>query len=321
LWAKKRKDAFPKLVVRHLDTAALILCIAVIINIAYANFQKHLNELGYASLEYLARMIIIFAVAYLFSKLVAFFKDLTLKYYERQSGLDYSVRSARTKFQLIYRIINVLIIILAIAAMLMSIPRVREFGSTVLASAGVAGIILGFAAQKSLGTLFAGIQIAITQPVKLGDKIIVDGYFGTIGEITLTYVVLYTWDDKRLIIPINRFLDQTTENWTRSSSEIVGKVKIYADYLLPVDEIRKVVLSWIHESPYWDKRSAGLAVTDATDKSIEIRATFSAKNSDDSWALEVYIREKLIGYIRENYPTMLPTSRLQISDGKSLVKE
>jgi small-conductance mechanosensitive channel len=163
--------------------------------------------------------------------------------------------------------------------------------------------------------LLAGVQIAISQPIKIGDIVIVEEQFGTIGEITLTYIVINTWDEKRLIVPINYFLEHPFQNWTRMSPEVIGQVKVYADYTLPVATVRQKFREWLESTPLWDKRSAGLQVTGANDKTIEIRATMSARNSSDSYDLECFIREHLITFIQENYPGALPTSRLHISNG------
>jgi hypothetical protein len=257
-------------------------------------------------------LVLIACSGFFLLKLTAFFRDMLIALYARREYKDYTLRSARTRFQLIQRVVNIVIITAVIISMLITFDAVKQFGSALLASAGVAGIVLGFAAQKSLGSLFAGIQLALSQPVKIDDTVVVEGQFGTVGEISLTYVVVNTWDGKRLIVPISYFLENSFENWTRSSPEVIGKVKIYADYTLPVDVIRAEFQKWVQASPLWDKRKSGLLVTDADDKTIEIRMTMSAKDSDDAFDLECIMREKLITFIRENYPSALPTSRVHL---------
>jgi len=192
----------------------------------------------------------------------------------------------------------------------MTFDSIRQIGTTLLASAGVVGLVIGFAAQKSLGTLFAGLQIAIAQPIRIDDTVVVEEQFGTIGEITLTYVVINSWDGRRLVVPINYFLEHPFENWTRTSPEVVGKVKFYADYSLPVAEVREQFNKWLENEPLWDKRTSNFIVSNATENTIELRATMSARNSDDAFTLECRMREKLIGHIHNNFPQCLPQKRL-----------
>jgi small-conductance mechanosensitive channel len=242
-------------------------------------------------------------------RVITVFRELAINHYKSETETDFSLRKAKTKFHLIQRVLNFLIILGTIAIILMTFKSIRSIGSSLLASAGVVGLVLGFAAQKSLSTLFAGIQIAISQPIRIDDVVVIDDSFGTIGEITLTYVVVNSWDGRRIIVPINFFIEKSFENWTRVSSDVIGKVKFYADYSLPVEKVRTEFTRLLSASPLWDKRASGFLVTDANDKTIELRATMSARNSDDAWDLQCYIREKLITYISSNFPEALPKTR------------
>lgn len=309
-WSKSQKSFVPALIDKHIHLSGLLLFLSVIANIALTNFRYYLQDSIYDSLAQAVRIALILAIGFFLVKVTALIKDLVLSLYGRREYKDYTLRSVKTKFQLIQRVINFVIVIFIIAAVLMTFEQLRQIGGTLLASAGVAGVVIGFAAQKSLGSLFAGIQIALSQPVKIEDTVVVKDTFGTIGEITLTYIVINTWDEKRLIVPITYFLEQPFENWTRSSSEVIGKVKIYADYTLPVDKVREEFEKLLRESPLWDKRSAGLQVTDATDKTIEVRTIFSTRNAGDAWNLQCLVRERLIAYIRENHPQSLPSDRI-----------
>jgi small-conductance mechanosensitive channel len=311
-WSRSKTHKLPSLLNKHLHFPGLLLFIVITLTINLAEFKEYFSGQLYNNLYHIHYILLILAISFLLIRTITFFRDYSLHFYEKSDGKNYKLRTAKTKFQLIERVIKVVVIVGTIAAVLMTFHQVREVGTTLLASAGVAGIVLGFAAQKSLGTLFAGIQIAISQPVRLDDTVVVEGTFGVVSEITLTYVVLETWDEKKLIIPINYFLENSYENWTRSSPEVVGKVKIYTDYTLPVDIVRKEFLSWLNTTPLWDKRKSALLVTGADDKTIEVRATMSSKNSDDAFDLECMIREKLITYIREHFPETLPTARLRI---------
>ncbi len=311
-WSRSKRHVIPRLLEDHIHLPGVLLFIVISITITLPEFKSYLGKKLYENLAHACTILLIITVSYLCIKLVRLTREIILAFYNRKEYKDYTLRSARTKFQLIQRVINVVIIIVSFAAVLMTFEKVKLIGSGLLASAGVAGIVLGFAAQKSLGTLFSGIQIAISQPVKIDDIVVVEGQYGTIGEITLTYVVLNTWDEKRLIVPINYFLENSFENWTRASPEVLGRVKIYTDYTLPVEPVRQEFLRLVATSTLWDQRKAALDVTEANEKTILLRATMSAKDSEDAFRLECFIREKMITFILENYPESLPTSRLNI---------
>jgi len=200
---------------------------------------------------------------------------------------------------------------------LMTFDTVRQVGLSILASAGIAGVIIGFAAQKSLSTLIAGIQIAITQPIRIDDVVVVEKEWGRIEEISLTYVVVQLWDQRRMIVPISWFIDRPFENWTRTSSELLGTVFIYTDYAIPLDQIRRELERIVAASPYWDGRVVKMHVTNTTDKSVEIRALMSAADSSDLWEIRCVVREQLIEFIRKNYPGDLPKVRMEMDQSAS----
>ncbi|AAM73116.1 MAG TPA: mechanosensitive ion channel protein MscS [Chlorobaculum sp.] len=210
---------------------------------------------------------------------------------------DIEARRITTNVSLLRKIVNVLVVILAIAGVLMTFQTVRQIGLSILASAGLAGIVIGFAAQRSLQTLIAGIQIAITQPVRLGDIVVVENENGRVEEITLTYVVVRLWDERRIIVPITWFIDKPFQNWTRTSLELTGAVTLRVGYHVPVAEVRREFERIIAKSPLWDKRIARLDVTDSGDATMELRALVSAANATDLWNLRCHVREKLIAFI------------------------
>ncbi len=176
------------------------------------------------------------------------------------------------------------------------------------------GIIIGFAAQRSLGNLLAGFQIAFTQPIRLDDAVLVEGEFGNIEEITLTYVVVRIWDERRLVLPINYFIEKPFQNWTRKTSELLGVVMLYTDYTIPVESLRLELTRLLQSSSLWDGKVNGIQVTDATSTTIQLRALMSARNSGEAFDLRCYVRENLIRYIKENYPESLPKTRAEIQD-------
>jgi len=253
----------------------------------------------------------IVGVAWLIIRIFAILKIIILSRYKLDVKDNLEARRISTKLGVIQRVLIVIIFILAASAILITFDKVRQIGVSILASAGIAGIIIGFAAQRSLATLIAGIQIAITQPIRIDDVVIVENEWGWIEEITLTYVVIRIWDQRRLVVPITYFIERPFQNWTRTSAELLGTVYLYADYGIPVDELRQELEKIVNASPIWDKRVAKIQVTNATEKTVEMRALISAENSSNAWELRCLVREKLIEFMQRNYPESLPRIRLE----------
>ncbi len=238
-------------------------------------------------------------------------QDFVLSRLDLQAKDNLHARKLYTQARILERIAIVLIVVLTLAVVLMSYERLRQLGAGLLASAGIAGIIVGFAAQKTLSNLLAGIQIAITQPIRIDDVVIVEGQWGRVEEITLTYVVVRIWDLRRLVVPIGYFLEKPFENWTRTSASLLGTVFLYVDYSVPVAEVRKEVGRIVRASDRWDGESWGLQVTDATDRTLELRALMSAADSASAWDLRCEVREKLIDYLQREHPQALPRFRVE----------
>ena len=225
---------------------------------------------------------------------------------------DLTARRIRTQTQVLRRIVVMIVLFITAGVMLMTFPEVRRVGVSLLASAGLAGLVVGVAARSTLSSLIAGVQIALTQPMRLDDTVVVEGEWGWIEEITTTYVVIRIWDLRRLVVPLSYFIDKPFQNWTRTSANLLGVVLIYADYRLPVGEVREELHRLLEASELWDKQAWGLQVTDATDKTIQVRALVSAADGSRLWDLRCYIREKLIAYIASKYPDALPLNRQDI---------
>jgi small-conductance mechanosensitive channel len=214
--------------------------------------------------------------------------------------------------QLIYirRVVVFVIIILAIGAVLLTFDTMRKVGTGLLTGVGIGGIIIGFAAQRSLGNLLAGFQIAFTQPIRIDDEVIIEGEFGRIEELTLTYVVVRIWDNRRMIVPINYFIEKPFQNWTRRSTELLGTVYLYVDYTIPVAWVREEFMKIITDHPLWDKQVANLMITDLKQDVMELRAIVSAYSSGRAFDLRCDVREKLMTRIQETYPNGLPKKRV-----------
>jgi small-conductance mechanosensitive channel len=254
---------------------------------------------------------IIGAVAWLMHRMVTMARKMAIARFPVDVKDNLAARRIQTQFRVFERVATGVIVIATIAIMLMTFEQVRQFGVSLLASAGLAGIVIGFAAQKSLGTLLAGIQIALSQPIRIDDVVIVGGEWGRIEEITLTYVIVKIWDERRLVVPITYFLDNVFQNWTRTSAQLLGTVYIYTDYGIPVEKVRQELNHILESTDLWDGRVCVLQVTAASEKSIELRALMSAEDSSKAWDLRCYVREKLISFMQERFPENLPRVRIQ----------
>ena len=248
-------------------------------------------------------------------------RDIVISRYDIEARESFKARAVYTQLTMVIKIIVVIIIVIALASMLMSFDKIRAIGVSILASAGIIGIIVGFAAQRSLGTLLAGFQIAFTQPIRINDVVIMEGEWGTIEEISLTYVVVKIWDLRRMIVPVTYFLEKSFQNWTRSSANILGTVMLYVDYTAPVPEIRQKLLEFLQGSQAWDKEVWGLQVTNAGERVLELRALMSAADAPSSWDLRCEMREKLVAFLKENYPESLPRTRAELIKVVAAVKE
>jgi small-conductance mechanosensitive channel len=294
----------------HYKGPLRVLMPAVFLSLALPAMR--LPENVAAGLRHFLLVWIIAVVAWFAIRFIGLIKALVLRRYKIENRDNLQARRIYTQFGVIERVLNVLIIFLGFAAIMLTFERVREIGVSLLASAGVLGIILGFAAQRSLATLFAGIQIALTQPIRIDDVVIVENEWGWIEEITLTYVVVKIWDQRRLVVPITYFIEKPFQNWTRTTAELLGTVYLYADYTLPVPEIREELKKILQAAPQWDHRVGVLQVTNANERTIELRALMSAKDSPAAWDLRCYVREKLIEFMQHHFPASLPHVRIKL---------
>ncbi len=241
-------------------------------------------------------------------------------YYTTDTPDNLKARKVVTQVRILRRIVATVVVVLAVGVLLMQYEPFRELGTGILASAGIVGIVVGIAAQRTLGNVVAGIQIALTQPIRVDDVVIVEGEFGWVEEITLTYVVVRVWDRRRIVLPITHFVEQPFQNWTRTSADLIGTVFLYLDYTVPVDELRAELRRMVEASEHWDGDVVGLQMTDASERTITLRAIASAKDAPTLWNLRCEIREGLVAYIREHYPEALPAVRTRVEapgDGES----
>jgi len=223
-------------------------------------------------------------------------------------------RQLQTQVNVLGRTLMVFIFVIGVAGALLTFPSVRQIGTSLLASAGVAGLVAGLAARPVLGNLIAGLQIALTQPIRLDDVLIVEGEWGRVEEITGAFVVVRLWDERRLVVPLQWFIEHPFQNWTRSSSNIIGTVFWWVDYRMPLEPLRAELARLCKSAPEWDGRLALLQVTDASEKSIQLRALVSSADSSRSWDLRCRVREGLIALMAREYPAYLPHLRAEVVD-------
>ncbi|WP_439488625.1 mechanosensitive ion channel family protein [Algoriphagus sp.] len=248
--------------------------------------------------------------------LLQILKRIFIKQYDISQEDNLKARKVLTQINILVKVANFVVILLGIGLILISFESVRKVGVGFFASAGVAGIIIGFSAQKAIGTLIAGIQIAITQPFRLDDAVVVEGEWGWIEEINLNYIVVRIWDLRRLVLPTTYFLEKPFQNWTRTSANLLGSVFLYTDYTVSFDALRQELDRILETTSLWDKKVKVLQVSDAKERTVEIRILVSAKNSPTAWDLRVYVREKMIEFIQKNYPESLPKTRVEMFSAK-----
>lgn len=226
-------------------------------------------------------------------------------------------RRVHTKIRVMQRIVVVLIWIAAVAGILLQFDSFRALGTTILASAGVLSIVLGISAQKTFGSMIAGIQVALSHPINLDDVVIVEGEWGRIEEITFTYVVVKIWDQRRLIVPVTYFLEKPFQNWTRTSADIIGSVLLHLDYDTPLEPLREEAKRLCeYAGDLWDGKTCGLQVTEAGAESMTVRILVSASDASKAWDLRCLLREGLIDFVKTNYPGSLPKRRVAVEELK-----
>ena len=237
--------------------------------------------------------------------------------YDISHADNLEARRMQTQIRVLGRVVGSGIVVATAAGMLMVIPGIRNIGVSLFASAGIAGLAVGLAARPVLSNMLAGIQIALTQPIRIDDVVIVEGEWGRIEEINLTFVVVQIWDLRRLVLPISYFIERPFQNWTRTSARILGSVFIRADFTLPLDDVRAEFGRALRASKHWDGDVEVVHVTDSTDRTMEIRLLMSAVDSGTAWELRCEIREHMIAYLQREHADALPKVRLEPSDGSA----
>ena len=299
-------------VIRHIK-APLRLglpLLAVVVVLPFVSLPENLLNLLRHSISILA----IITIAWLVVQSASVLEDYLFDKYRIDAEDNLKARKIHTQMRYLKRVFAVIVGVIALALILINFEKVRQLGTTILASAGIVGIVLGFASQRSIALLFAGFQIALTQPIRIDDVVIVEDEWGRIEEITLTYVVVRIWDKRRLVVPISYFVEKPFQNWTRVSADLLGTVYMYCDYSVPLQAVREELKRILEQSEDWDGEVCVVQVTDTTEKTMAVRALMSASDASRLWTLRCQVREKLIDFIQREFPESLPRFRGEFSE-------
>jgi small-conductance mechanosensitive channel len=265
---------------------------------------------GLPSVQRLLLMLTIAAVTWLLSRAISGYGRAVVDANKEVLGDDLEARRVATQARVITRTLNVLVTLVGVSLALMTIPSVRQVGASLLASAGVIGIVAGFAARPVLGNLIAGLQIGLAQPIRIQDVVIVEGEWGVIEEIRGTYVTVRIWDDRRLVVPLQYWVEKPFQNWTRNSKELTGVVTMWVDYRMPMAPLREALQKACESCDKWDRRTCLLQVTEAGERAMQVRALVTAADAGLAWDLRCHVREALVDFMQREYPQFLPQFRI-----------
>jgi small-conductance mechanosensitive channel len=263
-------------------------------------------------LYHLLSIALIASITWLSTALLRVVEDFMAAKYRIDIPDNLQARRIETQVRVLRRTAVGVVIVIGIAVMLMTFPVIRNVGAGLFASAGLAGLVVGMAARPGLSNMLAGLQIVLTQPIRLDDVVVVEGEWGRVEDIQTTYVVIRIWDQRRLILPLSYFIEKPFQNWTRVSADLLGTVFLHVDYSVPVDELRGELHRILESSPLWDKKVWNLQVTDADEHTVQLRALMSCSDSSSAWDLRCLVREQLIKFIQQHYPESLPRTRAEL---------
>lgn len=300
----------PRVLLHHAQAPARWLVILLLMQAVWVGVPADLAGLG--ALRHLTLLGIILAVSWLCFRCAQAIRDAVFELYPGDQADNLRDRQVRTQTTVLARCLMVLIVVVGAAAALMTFPGVQTIGASLLASAGAAGLVIGFAARPVLSNLLAGLQIALAQPIRLDDVVIVEGEWGWVEEITATFVIVRIWDQRRLVVPLNWFIDHPFQNWTRTSADIIGTVFLWVDYRMPLEPLRAELRRLCEAAPEWDGRVCVLQVTEAGESAIKLRALVSSASSPVNWDLRCKIREGLIAFAQSACPEYLPRVRAEL---------
>ncbi|MBI0328198.1 mechanosensitive ion channel family protein [Burkholderia plantarii] len=306
-----RPYPFMSVIVRYIDRPALAVLAFLALEFLSLQVADELPHSG--GLRTLSAVGLIVSLTWLLMRLAAATGEAIVQAHPVDTPNNLEARRIHTQARVLARSVMVVIVIIGTGAALMTFPNVRQIGASLLASAGVAGLVAGIAARPVLGNLIAGLQIGLSQPIRLDDVVVIQGEWGRIEEITGTYVSVRLWDQRRLVVPLQWFIENPFQNWTRNSAEIIGTVFLFVDYRTPLAPLRDELARIVTSAPEWDGRVQVLQVTDATERSIQLRALVSSPDSSLAWDLRCRVREGLIAFLQTHYPDSLPRGRMELA--------
>lgn len=308
--SRRTRGTFDDSVFRHAEhpaRAILPLLAVMAVSPALPISQPHAQLLRHG-----LGLGLIAAIGWLAVSMLGIFEDVLAVRYRIDVEDNLRARKIHTQVSVIQRVIGVVIVLVTVAIMLMTFPTVRQVGQSIFASAGIAALLAGIAARSTFSNLFAGLQIAFSEPIRLDDVVIVEGEYGKIERITTTYVVVRVWDERRIVVPLSYFIEKPFQNWTLETSNLLGTVFLHVDYTVPVDAVREELERIVKSTDLWDGKVVGLQVTDTTEHTMELRALVSAASSSIAWDLRCLVREKLVDFLQKNYPESLPRARAEV---------
>ncbi|KEO56101.1 mechanosensitive ion channel family protein [Thioclava pacifica] len=313
--AVAERDLFWRsLVTRAARPLRLVLLIAAL---GFANGLAPASEGTTTTITHVLLVALILSLAWIAYTALYIWTTIHLRRFKLDAEDNLLARKHVTQTRILMRVAKVMIVILAVAAALMTFPAVRQYGVSLLAAGGAAGIVVGLALQPVLKNLFAGIQLALTQPIRIDDALIVEGEWGNVEEITATYVVIRVWDWRRLVVPLSYFIEQPFQNWTRESAELIGTVMIYLDHTADIAAIRAKAREITEADPLWDGKVFAVQVTDFRERVMEVRILASARNGPRTYDLRCNIREQLISWLQAEMPSALPRTRAELTSAEA----
>jgi small-conductance mechanosensitive channel len=309
LLALVRSHPLVERAVRRLRAPTRLLNTVVVVSISF-RYADDVSTNTRDEVEHVIVLATIAAIAWLLVRLTGALVQEAIEKLPLQESDNLRARAVQTQLAIVRRIATVLVIVLAVASALWTFDRVRALGASILASAGIVGIVAGVAARSTLGNLIAGVQIAFTAPIRLDDVVVVEGQWGRVEEITLSQVVVRTWDRRRLILPCLYFVENPFENWTRPTSDLLAPVEFALDATVDVDDLREAVTALAERHPLWDRQTNIVQVTGSGPDAVTVRVLLSARNASDAFDLRCDIREGVLRHLREAQPGALPRLRV-----------
>jgi small-conductance mechanosensitive channel len=292
----------------HTHRPAQAVALAIVVRVAVPPLLGRWQSTA----EAVMTAVLVVAFAWLVGTVLVRLEELTLRRFRLDVADNLTARRMHTQISILRRVTAAVVVILAAGAVLITFPPARAAGASVLASAGLIGVVAALAAQSTLGNLFAGLNLAFGNSLRLDDVVVVEGEWGRIEEITLSYVVVRIWDERRLILPSSYFTTTPFQHWTRRSAEVIGTVELDVDWSVPVEALRQAAQGVVEESELWDRRAFGVQITEATGGLIRARVMVSAANSSALWDLRCLVREQLVTWLQRHHPQALPRTRTEL---------